>query len=309
MPHNDLQNGTLELLKQQLGRGADFYWMITFHYRNPMLRGWSKTESSHLQQSGSVNGLTRLRNDYIQVSKDAKHIRNMMLKEIWGIKRLNKKRTDGPVMIFFHEKGAGLQYHTHLLISQTPQPYLSVESLEQLWKNRIMPRAKCLSRTNSVDIRAVQSITGAFGYLTKEISSRDNVIDYEASCLIKTPSKTELFIRAYKAEERQIQQAAKIREAIYGFCADKRSLMRYTLRSRILNNSKPQTRQRSTLAVEVLMRWKAARLDAGQAPSSQHTSIAVRGLETVGLTVDPPSPSGGALRANQAAPSSLVSYS
>jgi hypothetical protein len=266
MPHNDLQNGTLELLKQQLGRGADFYWMITFHYRNPMHRGWSKTESSHLLQSGSVNGLTRLRNDYIQVSKDAKHIRNLMLKEIWGIKRLNKKRTDGPVMIFFHEKGAGLQYHTHLLINQTPQPYLSVESLENLWKNRIMPRAKCLSRSNSVDIRAVQSITGAFGYLTKEIGNRDNVIDYEASCLIKTPSKTEVFMREYEAEERREQKAAKTWEALYGFCTHKKGLLRHTLRSRIMNNSKPQTRQHSTLAVDVLRRWKAAHLDPSQRP-------------------------------------------
>ena len=283
MSHNDLQNGTLELLRQQLGRGADFYWMITFHYRNPTVRGWSKEKSSHLLQSGSVSGLTRLRNDYIQVSKDAEHIRNLLLKEIWGIKRLNKKRTDGPVMIFFHEKGAGLQYHTHLLISQTPQPYLSVESLENLWKNRIMPRAKCLSRTNSVDIRAVQSITGAFGYLTKEISSRDNVIDYEASCLIKTPSKAEVFMREYEAEERREQKEAKIREALYGFCAQKRGFRRHTLRSRIMNNSKPQTLQHSTLAVDVLSRWKAAQLDPGQRSHGRgkHTITVDQGRDPV----------------------------
>lgn len=105
--------------------------MLTFHYRNPAVTGWGNKKQLH---NGSINGMTKLRNDSIHVSKDAKHIRNLLLRSIWGVKRLDLRNSAKVAMIFFHEKGQGIQYHTHLLIGKTPPPYLTVESIETVWK-------------------------------------------------------------------------------------------------------------------------------------------------------------------------------
>lgn len=181
-PEQRLQEESLKLLNQQKGRGADFYWMLTFHYRNPAVTGWGTKKQLH---NGSINGMTKLRVDSIHVSKDAKHIRNLLLRSIWGVKRLDLRNSAKAAMIFFHEKGQGIQYHTHLLIGKTPPPCLTVESIETVWKQKVLPKAKFLSRTNTVDVRAVHGVQGAFDYLTKEIALADNVIDCEASCLLR----------------------------------------------------------------------------------------------------------------------------
>ena len=88
-------------------------------------------------------------------------------------------------MIFVHEKGqAQLQYHTHLIIPALPAPINSVSGIQALWKHQILPRAKSLSRQNSLHAERVYDINGFMQYLAKEIKQNDGGIDYHASRLL-----------------------------------------------------------------------------------------------------------------------------
>ena len=139
------------------------------------------------------DGITRARNDFFFISKDAKHIRNLLRQSLWGIKRLDEHDESESPMIFFHEKGKeGTQFHTHILLGQTAYPFVTPEAIEGAWNQQIKPKAKCLSATNSVHVRFVDSRVRAFGYLSKEFAFRSDVIDYEASCLYRQQSAIEL---------------------------------------------------------------------------------------------------------------------
>ena len=58
------------------------------------------------------------RNNEDQVYEDTSQVRNVLLRYLYGIKRLNRTdKKEFPHIFFFHEKGkTKLQYHTHLLI-------------------------------------------------------------------------------------------------------------------------------------------------------------------------------------------------
>ena len=67
------------------------------------------------------NTNTMTREEMIMTSSSKTHlqIRNVIAKELYGIKRVNHK-DKLPPMFFFHELGkAKLQYHTHLLLPTT----------------------------------------------------------------------------------------------------------------------------------------------------------------------------------------------
>lgn len=207
LPTNPIQEATLQFLREQGWRGFRPEWMISFHYANPLERGWNTANqalNNGKARSGSSplllnqptsSGITRARNDFFKVSKDAQHIRNLLRKGIWDAKHFDRVAESTTPMIFFHEKGGqNVQYHTHLLIGQTPSNYKTIESIEQFWQNYVTPRAKCISRTNSIHVRVADSHPRAIGYLTKELSFRDDVVDYEASCLFHQPSKMELIL-------------------------------------------------------------------------------------------------------------------
>jgi hypothetical protein len=202
-----IQNAGLALLRQQGQRGFKPTYMLTYHYANPLQRGWGATgrqngKGGHSLLSRSSNGITRMRNCSIQISADACHIRNLMLRTYWDVKDFRKHDESTTPMIFFHEKGQGLQYHTHILINALPSPFTSIEAVVDAWNREITPRAQCLSRSNSVHVRVVDSSTRAFHYLVKELNPGSSTIDYEASCLIKTPSKMEVFMESVETEER-----------------------------------------------------------------------------------------------------------
>lgn len=155
-----IQNAGLALLRQQGQRGFKPMFMITYHYANPLHRGWrakgkQNGKSSHSLLSRTSNGITQNRNCSIQVSKDAYHIRNLLLRTYWGVKRLEKHGDSTTPMIFFHEKGQGLQYHTHILINALPSPFTSIEAVVDEWNREIVPHAQCLSRSNTVHVRVV----------------------------------------------------------------------------------------------------------------------------------------------------------
>lgn len=190
--------------------------MLSFHHANADERGWNRarrTPSTGHQRPNSApsllnlptnSGITKARNDFFEVSQDAKHIRNLLRREIWGVKRMDKVDESETPMMFFHEKGQGTQYHTHLILGTTPEAFKTIESLEAIWETKIRPRTQCLSPTNSVHIQIVDSPEPVFGYLSKEVSFQRDVIDYEASCLFRQPSAMELLIAEVGEEARQV---------------------------------------------------------------------------------------------------------
>ena len=215
LPPNPIRDATLEFLNQQRQRGFRSEFMLSFHYANADERGWNRarrTPSTGHHRSGSApsllsqptnSGITRTRNDFFKVSQNVKHIRNLLRREIWGVKRMDKVDESETPMMFFHEKGQGTQYHTHLILGTTPEAFKTIESLEALWETKIRPRTQCLSPTNSVHIQIVDSPERVFGYLSKEVSFQRDVIDYEASCLFRQPSAMELLIAEVEEEARQ----------------------------------------------------------------------------------------------------------
>jgi hypothetical protein len=203
-----LTEAAKEFLANQWYRGFQSTWMITYHYANAEERGWNKTRrvqntgverslnQSLLLSNPAQSSQSKTRNNFFEVSKDAKHIRNLLLQEIWGVKRKDKHDESTTPMIFFHEKGGEeTQYHTHILLGPTPTPITSEEDLVEIWNTKVLPKARCLSRTNTVHVRYVDSRQKAIGYLTKEQALRPDLIDYEASCLFRTISSLELAMR------------------------------------------------------------------------------------------------------------------
>lgn len=189
-----IREATLDLLKAQIRRGFQPDWLITFHYASPIERGWNgrctgiprPITAPSLYAQPTRTGIARARNDFFQVSRDARHIRNLLRRAIWGVKRQEQVDESETPMIFFHEKGMmNIQYHTHLLLGSTPPEFKTIESIEAVWNGYVLPRAQCLSRTNSVDVRAAETPMRACGYLTKELRFRQEVVDYEASCLFR----------------------------------------------------------------------------------------------------------------------------
>jgi hypothetical protein len=224
---NPIRVATIQFLEDQQLRGFNPEWMITFHYASPDERGWNISQrtpstGNPLARSAPLmlnrpksQGIARARNDFFEVSQDAQHIRNLLQRAIWGIKRHEKIDEQQTPMIFFHEKGGEeVQYHTHLLLGEMPVEFNTIESLEQVWKDHVIPKAQCLSRTNSVHIEFVEATTSAIGYLTKELQFRSEVVDYQASCLFRQPSPQELVrIHKKKVTEQYINRLLQEDEA------------------------------------------------------------------------------------------------
>lgn len=195
-----LQQATVDLVMDQIHQGFSPQWMLTYHLGNPYERGWRVIENATRwgykipndrmlwDSVGYDNSLLARRNDPIQVSKDTKHIRNLLIQHGWGITgSLKVHDHKSTPMIFVHERGRErIQYHTHLLIGALPDPLSNANAIQSLWKNEILPRAKCLSRTNSLHVETVTTARGIMEYLSKEIRERDINVDYEASCFVDT---------------------------------------------------------------------------------------------------------------------------
>lgn len=159
--------------------------MVSFHYYHPVEQGtliketdkpygfgdryWFKTKRDIWQEVPYYNYLVKRRNTEEWLYEDASQIRNVIFKELYGIKRLNQPwKYDLPNLFFFHEKGkAKLQYHTHLLLPNKNLLYKSKDELDDIFNNSIKKKRKCFSRWK-VDITEVNSSRGVIGYLNKE---------------------------------------------------------------------------------------------------------------------------------------------
>lgn len=210
-----LQHGSperLALLKylwQDLSKGFRPRFMLTYHYKSPAEMGCSlqrpslsstTTLHSHLPrivtQRASVlsqvprySAIERRRNDIDLVSKDALHIRKILVQQLWRKTTPRPQRTN-PHLYFFHELGrAKLQYHTHLLISMPPHPFTTVPAITEGWKEQIQPKANSLSTSKAgFDVKELPGLYEAIGsiiYLTKEVSSTYAVLDPLASLTLR----------------------------------------------------------------------------------------------------------------------------
>ena len=194
----DLQKATINLVMDQIHQGFSPQWILTYHYGNPYERGWRVIESASrwgykipnnrmLWDNVSYDkSLLARRNDPILISNDTKCIRNLLIQHYWGINGdLRKHDQSKTPMLFVHEQGREqIQYHTHLVIGSLPHTFNNPVAIQNLWKQEILPRAKCLSRTNSLHVEPVRSARGLMNYLTKEIREGKINVDYDSSCFI-----------------------------------------------------------------------------------------------------------------------------
>lgn len=195
----DLQKATVDHVMDQIHAGFCPQWMLTYHYGNPYERGWRVIESAKRwgykiptdrmlwDNVGYDKSLLARRNDPILISRDAQHIRNLLIQHGWGITSdLRQHDPSSTPMLFVHERGREqIQYHTHLVISALPDERNNPRAIQKLWKQEILPRARCLSRTNSLHVEPVASARGLMRYLSKEVRERDVNVDYMASCLVR----------------------------------------------------------------------------------------------------------------------------
>ncbi len=182
--------GTLLYLREQLYKGVNPKWLITFHYQHPVEhiksmketdkpfgfgdRYGFKTYGSLWNQVANYNYWENKRNEEDNVIKDAAQIRNIVLKLLYGIKRLNQSwKYKYPNLLFFHEKGkTKLQYHTHLLLPATTS-YNNLEDLTDVFNSTIRKSRKCFSKWKRIDIRKInyEDKYEVIGYLNKETNS------------------------------------------------------------------------------------------------------------------------------------------
>ena len=199
---------TLQFLYDEINNGFEPSYFITFHYRHPAERYKAKQETKSELGIGDRFGLSntksiwneipsykyydKRRNDYDLIEEDTRIIRNILVKELYGIKRFN--HIDKlPLMFFFHELGKSkIQYHTHLLIPRFNTrnndfhlKWDSVEELEFEFNKNIRHKAKCFSSWKHIHIREVDNPHNAVSYVNKETKKDHYSIDFNNSIFTK----------------------------------------------------------------------------------------------------------------------------
>jgi len=207
-------------LQEELGFEAD--WFITFHYFHPSERmysikerngdigngvieqiGYRTNDGRSLWAPSGDNKIIRMRNDYDQVSRDSKHVINILLKEIYGIKRPQTYRGDLPSILAFHEYGIE-QYHTHLVVPKPDQNHKykskrlhDATNLKQLLNVKVRRKCKSLSKWKDIDVREVDNQYGLMGYLNKQTKPEHTSLD-PMSSTISTPDAHNPIVKKYK---------------------------------------------------------------------------------------------------------------
>ena len=198
---------TLLFLNKQIELGFNPTFFITFHYKHPSERYVARKETDNELGFRDRYGIDtnkslwseipkykyydKRRNDYDLIIKDTLQIRNVIAKELYGIKRVNHK-DKLPPMFFFHELGkAKLQYHTHLLLPTTNirnnQFNLRLNTavkLEEHFNQVIRTKAKCFSSWKHIHIREVDNPFLAVSYVNKETTKHHSSLDYQNSIFL-----------------------------------------------------------------------------------------------------------------------------
>ena len=198
---NHLQ--TLSYMYRQLELGFSPNWMVTYHLKNPAdqvkpLRETNKpygfrdrmgyrTYGKLWNQVSKDKWIQDRRNNEFDTTKDNGCVKNLILKYLYGIKRLRK---DGnykvPNMMFFLEKGKiKLQYHIHLLLPKEGCLYNTSTDVAEVLNSSIRGRARCLSRWKNINVKQIEHPQQAVSYLNKETTGSHTSLDFYNSVLIK----------------------------------------------------------------------------------------------------------------------------
>ena len=135
--------------------------------------------------------IKRRRKEQDWIIKDTSQIKNLELKHIYGVSRLNNlDKYNIPPMLFFHEKSkVNLQFHTHQLMSQVPEEFNDQEVLEHLFNKKIRKKRKCFSMWKKIDMTKVYEPKGIIDYLVKETNINHLSPDLENSRVIHPKSR------------------------------------------------------------------------------------------------------------------------
>ena len=201
---NPFKYDSLLYLQEQLELGFDPKWLITYHYFTPeeLLKVLRETENDHgfRNRYGSKNlwnqvardkWIKRRREELDWIIKDTSQIKNLELKHIYGVSRLNNlDKYNIPPMLFFHELGkVNQQFHTHQLMSHVPEEFNDQEVLEHLFNKKFRKKRKCFSMWKKIDVTKVYEPKGIIDYLVKETNINHLSPDLENSRVIHPKSR------------------------------------------------------------------------------------------------------------------------
>jgi|TARA_B100000900_G_C20567264_1_gene711691 hypothetical protein len=203
----DFHIETLLFLNHQIDIGFKPDYFITFHYRHPSERYSAQKQTNNelgfkdrygigkdkslWKEIPKYNYYDKRRNDYDLIVEDTYEIRNVLAKELYGIKRINHL-DKFPPMFFFHELGkAKLQYHTHLLLpkinirnNQFNLQTNTAAELEYEFDTTIRGKRKCFSAWKQIHIREVDNPYVAVSYVNKETTRQHMSLDYQNSIFL-----------------------------------------------------------------------------------------------------------------------------
>ena len=189
---NQTQYETAQFLMEQEALGLNPSYFITFHYYHPdevmKKENDATNKCSGLWKENPKDKFIRNRRlDEDDLIKDVKQIKNVILKQLYGIKRLNQSwKYKFPNLLFFYEMGKSkIKYHTHLLLPNENLKYDNPKSLEFIFNNKIRKSRKCFSNWKKIDVEEVNNVRGALSYCNKETNLYNYSIDYHNSNFIK----------------------------------------------------------------------------------------------------------------------------
>lgn len=191
----DYNLALLHYLHKQIEYGFKPKWFVTLHYQHPTEHAKPFKETNKPYGYGDrINFKTKRniwyedalyrywdskRNDEMQVESDVRTLKNRILRYFYKVKRLDRHdKYDIPNIYFFNEKGKSKQkYHTHVVLPET-LCYNNQEELYDVFNNSIRSRLTSASTWKSIDVSAINSINGIFGYLNKETKSNFLAYDF-----------------------------------------------------------------------------------------------------------------------------------
>ena len=192
---NQSQYETAQYLMEQEALGFNPAYLVTFHYYHPdenksqdnLLKDGKTTFKGNLWKESPKDKFIRHRRLNVDdLIKDTGQIRNVILKELYGIKRLNQTWKKFPNTLFFYERGnSTLKFHTHLLLPKENLKYDNLHLLHFIFNQKIRKKRKCFSTWKEINIQEVSNVRGALSYCNKETTSNDYSIDYKNSNPLK----------------------------------------------------------------------------------------------------------------------------
>ena len=196
----------LHYLNNQINLGFNPQWMVTYHFNHPRdyckpLKETNKPlgfqDRVGYKSGGKLWNQVKYdkymnfrRNDYDLTVKENHHVRNLILKYLYGIKRVNQQ-WKMPSIMFFIEKGkVKLQHHIHILLCGKNLLHKNKTDIEEVLNSSVRLRAKSVSNNKPVHCKKINRPFEAVSYLNKEMSGTHLSLDSQNSVLLKRTHDT-----------------------------------------------------------------------------------------------------------------------